>query len=145
MKLLKYNVVVIQLKEIDVLNEYMANIIIETNNLQNLCLNATEKSIRDKLKEEKEYFFNYTYTLGKRIKQKREYPITNLTKIEEISQIKSMQSRDYTKEQVKDILTNDFTYLTEYTKDLIRYFSEQNDPVTSHILLEYLIHLEEMN
>ena len=66
-----------------------------------------------------------------------------LLKIEEISQIKSMQSREYSKRQVFDVLVNDFSYLKEYTKDLIKYFSDEFDPYTSHLLLEILIFLEQ--
>ena len=59
------------------------------------------------------------------------YPITSLKKIEEISSIKSMISQDYNGNQILEILDNDMSFLTEYTKDLINYFKDKNDYITN--------------
>lgn len=132
-------------KNTDILNEYMANLKVEVNNLYNLHFNVVGSMFREiHLLLEKYYKqFGQMYDqVAERIKMLKGYPLTNLVKIEEISQIKSMQSRDYTEEQVLDVLNNDFAYLRDYTKDLIGYFSNEGDVYTSHMLLEFLMFLE---
>ncbi len=133
-------------KNIEILNEYNANIKVEVNNLSNLVHNVEGTFSWEIKKQLEEYHTKFIFFLKKledRIKMLGGYPITNLLKIEEISQIKSMQSREYSKQQVFDVLVNDFSYLKEYTKDLIKYFSDEFDPYTSHLLLEILIFLEQ--
>lgn len=133
-------------KNIEILNEYIANIKVEVNNLSNLAHNVEGNfswEIRNQVEEYHAKLIFFLKKLEERIKMLGGYPITNLLKIEEISQIKSMQSREYSKHQVLDVLVNDFSYLKEYTKDLIKYFSDEFDPYTSHLLLEILIFLEQ--
>jgi DNA-binding ferritin-like protein len=132
-------------KNIDILNEYIANLQVEINNIGNMYINITgndyfeiKKILKDYLKK----LCNFYFDLAERVKILNGYPITNLLKIEEISQIKSMQSREYTCVQVIEVLTNDFSYIKDYTQDLINVFSNNNDPVTSHILLEILVFIE---
>ena len=130
------------MKEIDILNEYMANVKVEINNLYNMHFNIVGSSFFDIHKKLQEYYekFSLFYDeIAERIKMLNGYPLTNLMKIEELSQIKSMQSRDYTGDMVKDVLENDFTYLRDYTKD---YFSKESDIYTSHMLLEIMSYLE---
>lgn len=132
-------------KNIDILNEYMANIKVEINNLYNMHFNIVGPNfleIHSLLEKEYKKFTDFYDQIAERIKMLQGYPLTNLLKIEEISQIKSMQSRDYNEFQVLDVLNNDFTYLRDYTKDLIGYFSKENDPYTSHMLLEFLLVIE---
>ncbi len=133
-------------KNIEILNEYTANIKVEMNNLFNLSFNVEGDSAWEIKKQVEDYyttFLSFLKKMEERIKMLGGYPITNLLKIEEISQIKSMQSRDYSKKQVLEVLINDFSYLKEYTKDLIKYFSDEFDPYTSHLLLEILLFLEQ--
>ena len=70
------------------------------------------------------------------------YPLTSLLKIEETSTIKSMKSMDFNGNQVLNILDNDFSFLMEYTKDLIKVFNEKNDYYTSNILNKILMYIE---
>lgn len=133
------------MKEIDILNEYMSNIKVETNNLYNMHFNVVGPSFFEMHKKLQEYYekFNIFYDeIAERIKMLNGYPITNLLKIEELSQIKSMQSRDYTLDMVLGVLENDFNYLKEYSKDLVNFFSKQTDIYTSHMLLEIMMFLE---
>ncbi len=133
-------------KNIEILNEYTANIKVEMNNLFNLSFNVEGDSAWEIKKQVEDYYttlLSFLKKMEERVKMLGGYPITNLLKIEEISQIKSMQSRDYNKKQVLEVLINDFSYLKEYTKDLIKYFSDEFDPYTSHLLLEVLLFLEQ--
>ncbi len=133
-------------KNIEILNEYIANLKVEMNNLMNLAFNVEGSFSFDTQKQVEDYhitLLQFVKKLEERIKMLGGFPITNLLKIEELSQIKSMQSREYSKQQVLDVLVNDFSYLKEYTKDLIKYFSDEFDPYTSHLLLDILIFLEQ--
>lgn len=123
---------------IDILNEYMSNIIVEINNIKNMSFNS-----KVNLKNIENILNNIYNKIGKRIKMLNGFPLTNMLKIEEISQIKSMQSREYNNTQVNEVLLNDFNYLKDYTSDLISLFSKENDIYTSHMLLEFLIVFED--
>lgn len=130
---------------VNILNEYMSNIKVETNNLYNLHFNVIGMSFMGLHKKLQEYYenFNLFYdNIAERIKMLNGFPITSLPKIEEISTIKSMKSMDFSANQVFNILDNDFTFLTEYTKDLIKVFQEKKDYYTDHILTNILIYLE---
>ena len=70
------------------------------------------------------------------------FPITSLVKFEETSTIKSMKSMNFNANQVLNILDNDFSFLVEYTKDLIKVFNDKNDYYTSNILNNILMYLE---
>lgn len=130
---------------VNILNEYMSNIKVETNNLYNLHFNVIGMSFMGLHKKLQEYYenFNLFYdNIAERIKMLNGFPITSLPKIEEISTIKSMKSMDFSANQVFNILDNDFAFLTEYTKDLIKVFQEKKDYYTDHILTNILIYLE---
>ncbi len=130
---------------VNILNEYMSNIKAETNNLYNLHFNVIGMSFMGLHKKLQEYYenFNLFYdNIAERIKMLNGFPITSLPKIEEISTIKSMKSMDFSANQVFSILDNDFAFLTEYTKDLIKVFQEKKDYYTDHILTNILIYLE---
>lgn len=132
-------------ENINILNEYMANIKVEINNLYNLHFNVVGMSFMGLHKKLQEYYekFNIFFdNIAERIKMLNGYPITSLVKIEEVSTIKSMKSMDFNANQVMNILDNDFSFLNEYTKDLIKLFSEKNDYYTSSILTDILMYLE---
>ena len=130
---------------INILNEYMSNIKVESNNLYNLHFNVVGMSFMGLHKKIQEYYenFNLFYdSIAERIKMLNGYPITSLVKIEETSTIKSMKSMDFNANQVLNILDNDFSFLTEYTKDLIKVFNDKNDYYTINILNNILMYIE---
>ena len=122
------------MKEIDILNEYMCNLKVFNNNLYNLHFNVVGESFMGLHKKLEEYYNNIAImydNIAESIKIIGGYPITSLKKIEEISSIKSMISQDYNGNQILEILDNDMSFLTEYTKDLINYFKDKNDYITN--------------
>ena len=130
---------------INILNEYMSNIKVEDNNLYNLHFNVVGMSFMGLHKKIQEYYenFNIFYdSLSERIKMLDGFPITSLVKFEETSTIKSMKSMNFNANQVLNILDNDFSFLVEYTKDLIKVFNDKNDYYTSNILNNILMYLE---
>ena len=123
------------------LNEYMANLKVETNNLYNMHFNIVGSSFFGLHKKLQDYYERVSImydNVAERIKMLEGYPITSLKEIENTSQIKSMISQDYTGNQVLDVLQNDFNFLALYTKDLIEYANKSNDYYTSNMLNDNL-------
>lgn len=123
------------------LNEYMANLKVETNNLYNMHFNIVGSSFFGLHKKLQDYYEKVSImydNTAERIKMLEGYPITSLKEIENTSQIKSMISQDYTGNQVLDVLQNDFNFLALYTKDLIEYANKSNDYYTSNMLNDNL-------
>lgn len=128
-------------KNIEILNEYLANLQVETNNLYNMHFNIVGESFFGLHRKLQEYYEKTSYfydLIAERIKMLEGFPITSLNKIEEISTIKSMQSRNYNGKQILEVLENDFGFFVEYTKDLINHMNNSNDFYTSSILSDIL-------
>ena len=128
-------------KDIEILNEYMCNLKVLNNNLYNLHFNVVGEHFIELHKKIEEYYNEITLMYDKiaeRIKMMGGYPTTSLTKIEEISSMKSMNSKDYNQKQVLEILNNDFSFMKDYTKDLIEYFEKKKDYYTINILNDNL-------
>lgn len=128
-------------KNIEILNEYLANLQVETNNLYNMHFNIVGESFFGLHRKLQEYYEKTSYfydLIAERIKMLEGFPITSLNKIEEISTIKSMQSRNYNGKQILEVLENDFGFFVEYTKDLISHMNNSNDYYTSSILSDIL-------
>lgn len=133
---------------INILNEYMSNMKVESNNLYNLHFNVVGMSFMGLHKKLQEYYekFNEFYDqVAERIKMLNGFPITSMTKMEEISTIKPMKSMDFNANQIMNILDNDFSFLIEYTKDLIKIFNDNNDIYSSSMLTNILLFLEKEN
>lgn len=121
------------MNNINLLNEYMSNLKVENNNLYNLHFNIIGSSFMGLHKKLEEYYNEISKMydgVAERIKMLDGFPITSLKEIENTSQIKSMISQNYTGNQVLEILDNDFTFLSLYTKDLIEYFIKEKDYYT---------------
>lgn len=130
-------------KNIEILNEYMANLKVLNNNLYNMHFNTIGPGFMSLHKKLEEYYNEVALMYDKvaeRVKMLDGYPITSLKKIEDISSIKSMKSQDYTANQVMEVLDNDFPFLIEYSKDLIEYFEHEKDYYTVSILNENLMY-----
>ena len=129
-------------KNIDILNEYMSNLKVFNNNLYNMHFNITGSSFGSIHKKLQEYYEKIAImydNIAERIKMLNGYPITSLKKIEYTSSIKSMKSQSYNGLQIMEVLDNDFSFLTEYTNDLIAYFNKENDYYTTNILNDNLM------
>ena len=133
------------MKIIDILNEYMANLKVLNNNLYNMHFNIVGASFFGLHKKLQEYYEKVAIMyddIAERIKMLDGYPITSLKKIEEISTIKSMRSQDYTGNQVLEVLENDFGFIIDYTKDLLKITEKENDSYTSSVLSNNLMFFE---
>lgn len=131
-------------KKIEILNDYMSNLKVMNNNLYNMHFNIVGPSffgVHKKLEEYYEKFALMYDSIAERIKMLGGYPLTSLKEIAEVSTIKCMRSMDYSAKQVFEVLDNDFSFLVEYTKDLIHTL-DQEDIYTSNILNDNLMFLE---
>lgn len=129
-------------KNIDILNEYMCNLKVLNNNLYNMHFNIVGNSFFGLHKKLDEYYNEVALmydSIAERIKMLNGYPTTSLKNIEDISSIKSMISQDYAGNQVLEVLDNDFSFLVEYTNDLINYFNKENDYYTVNLLNDNLM------
>ena len=59
-----------------------------------------------------------------------------------MSTMKSMKSMNFTGKQVLEVLDNDFTFLRDYTKDLIEYYDKEKDYYTVSMLENNLSFIE---
>ncbi len=128
-------------KNIDILNEYLANLKVLNNNLYNMHFNIVGMSffgLHKKLQEYYEMVALQYDKIAERIKMLNGYPITSLKKIEDLSTMKSMRSMDYNGTQVLEVLQNDFGFMKEYTKDMVQCFGREEDYGTVSILEEIL-------
>ena len=102
------------------------NLKVENNNLYNLHFNVIGPSFQGMHKKMQEYYEKVAIfydNIAERIKMLGGYPYTSLNKIEDVSTIKSMKSMDFNGNQVMEILDNDFSFLVDYTKDLVKIFN----------------------
>jgi len=134
-----------QNSNVDILNEYMANLKVLNNNLYNLHFNIVGESffgLHRKLQEYYEKVASMYDSAAERIKMLGGMPVTSLKEIEEISTMKSMKSMNFSGKQVLEVLDNDFTFLRDYTKDLIEYYDKEKDYYTVSMLEDNLSFIE---
>lgn len=129
----------------DILNEYMANLKVLNNNLYNMHFNIVGESffgLHRKLQEYYEKIALMYDAVAERIKMLGGIITTSLKEIEEISTMKSMKSMNFSGKQVLEVLENDFTFLRDYTKDLIEYYGKEKDFYTVSMLEDNLNFIE---
>lgn len=125
------------LKLCEVLNEYLANLKVLNNNLYNMHFNVIGPNfftIHKKLEEYYDKVAEMYDAVAERIKMLSCYPITSLVQYENVSTIKSMKSQDYTEKQVLGVLTNDFTFMLQLSKEVGEFAKMSNDDVSSGII-----------
>ena len=134
-----------QNSNIDILNEYMVNLKVLNNNLYNMHFNIVGESFFGLHRKLQEYYEKVALlydAVAERIKMLGGFPITSLKEIEDISTMKSMKSMSFNGRQVLEVLDNDFTFLKDYTKDLIEYFDKEKDYYTVSMLEDNLYFIE---
>ena len=134
-----------QNSNIDILNEYMVNLKVLNNNLYNMHFNIVGESFFGLHRKLQEYYEKVALlydAVAERIKMLGGFPITSLKEIEDISTMKSMKSMSFNGRQVLEVLDNDFTFLKDYTKDLIEYFDKEKDYYTVSMLEDNLSFIE---
>ncbi|NLL44544.1 MAG: DNA starvation/stationary phase protection protein [Mollicutes bacterium] len=125
----------------DILNEYLANLKVLINNLYNLHFNVVGEDffqIHAKLQEYYEKITLMYDEVAERIKMMGKYPITSLKTFEDVSNIKSMRSQDYTISQTLEIVINDFNFMLDFSKAIYMYANELNDTYTVDMMTDYI-------
>lgn len=134
-----------QLNIITMLNNYLANIVILKNKLYNFHFNITGESfsnIHNKTKEYYEYFNNLYDKVGERIKILEGFPIMSLTQIENISTIKDIDSKSYSKDEFYKTVMHDFNYLLNLSDQIGNYASDIKDLTTCDLMTNFTSFLE---
>lgn len=134
-----------QNQNVDILNEYMANLKVLNNNLYNMHFNIVGESFFGLHRKLQEYYEKAAImydSSAERIKMLGGMPITSLKEIEDTSTMKSMKSMNFSGKQVLEVLDNDFTFLRDYTKDLIDYYEKEKDYYTVSMLEDNLDFIE---
>lgn len=134
-----------QHSNIDILNEYMVNLKVLNNNLYNMHFNIVGESFFGLHRKLQEYYERVAImydAAAERIKMLGGMPITSLKEMEEKSTMKSMKSMNFSGKQVLEVLDNDFTFVRDYTKDLIEYYGKEKDFYTVSMLEDNLRFLE---
>lgn len=134
-----------QNSSINILNEYMTNLKVMNNNLYNMHFNIVGESFFGLHRKLQEYYEKIALMYDaavERIKMLGGMPITSLKEIEEVSTIKSMKSMNFSGKQVLEVLDNDFSFLRDYTKDLIEYYDKEKDYYTISMLEDNLSFIE---
>ena len=134
-----------QNSSINILNEYMTNLKVMNNNLYNMHFNIVGESFFGLHRKLQEYYEKVALmydAAAERIKMLGGMPITSLKEIEEVSTIKSMKSMNFSGKQVLEVLDNDFSFLRDYTKDLIEYYDKEKDYYTISMLEDNLSFIE---
>ncbi len=130
-----------KLEQTRILNEYLANLKVLNNNLYNLHFNVIGEHffvLHKKLDEYYNKVADMYDEVAERIKMLNQYPITSLIEFEEKSTIKSMRSQDYNTYQVYSILINDFSFMYEFTKELLEYARNIQDYYTENLMYQYI-------
>ncbi len=134
-----------QNSNINILNEYMANLKVMNNNLYNMHFNIVGESFFGLHRKLQEYYEKVALmydNVAERIKMLGGMPITSLKELEDTSTMKSMKSMSFSGKQVLEVLDNDFTFLKDYTKDLIEHFDKDKDFYTASMLGDNLKFIE---
>lgn len=130
-----------QHSNIDIMNEYMVNLKVLNNNLYNMHFNIVGESFFGLHRKLQEYYERVALmydAAAERVKMMGGMPITSLREMEELSTMKSMKSMNFSGKQVLEVLDNDFTFIRDYTKDLIEYYGKERDFYTSSMLEDNL-------
>lgn len=134
-----------QNSNIDIMNEYMVNLKILNNNLYNMHFNIVGESFFGFHRKLQEYYERVAlmYDIAaERVKMLDGMPTTSLKEMEDISTMKSMKSMNFSGKQVLEVLDNDFTFMRDYTKDLIEYYEKEKDFYSVSILTDNLMFFE---
>lgn len=134
-----------QNSNIEIMNEYMVNLKVLNNNLYNMHFNIVGESFFGLHRKLQEYYERVALmydAAAERIKMLGGMPITSLKEMEELSTMKSMKSMNFSGRQVLEVLDNDFTFMRDYTKDLIEHYDKEKDFYTVSMLEDNLHFLE---
>lgn len=138
-------VLFIKFNFIDMLNQYLTNIYMLKNNLYNLHFNIKGEEASDIHKDITNdiNIINDIYDrVSELIKKIGGYPIMNLDEIKNISSIKEIPSKDYSKNEALNILLNDLTLINNMNNQVGEYGLKNYDFETLNLVLFFNQYLQ---
>ena len=122
------------------LNQFLTNIFVLKNNINNLYYNTIEKEgssfrlyLEDDINEVNKIYSN----LVKLIKKIGSYPILNLEEIKNISTIKEISSKDYTIKEANSLLLNDLSVVNSMNNQVGEYALKNYDLSSINLVLDF--------
>ena len=132
-------VLFIKFNYIDMLNQYLTNIVMLNNNLNNIIFNLKGEGStylkRDLANLNTELNILYK-KLCMLIKKIGGFPITSLNEIKNISTIKEITSKDYTSQNAINILLNDLRIINNMNNQVGEYAIKNYDLRSINLTLE---------
>jgi starvation-inducible DNA-binding protein len=125
---------------ISLLNQYLSNIAVLTNNLYNYHWNIVGPSFFTMHEKFQEYYEETTEmfdVIAELIKQLDGYPIASLSEYNNISQIKPIPSKDYTQIETIKAVINDFEYMIMIGNNLLQYTNQIDNEIISSTINQY--------
>lgn len=104
------------------IKNYFADLNIMLYNLLNFHWNVTGglfKTLHELYQEYYEFIFRNIDQLAEILKSNNIYPLTTLSEINELSSLKTLESRDYTARETLETVKKQFEYLIEEAKSLV--------------------------
>lgn len=122
------------------LNQFLTNIFVLKNNINNLYYNTIEKEgssfrlyLEDDINEVNKIYSN----LVELIKKIGSYPILNLEEIKNISTIKEISSKDYTIKEANSLLLNDLSVVNSMNNQVGEYALKNYDLSSINLVLDF--------
>ena len=123
----------------DMLNQYLTNIFIIKNNINNLHFNVKgegSSEFHEALNKDIQEIENIYDQLAELIKKIGGYPIMNLEENKKISTIKEISSKDYTLKEAQDILLKDLLVINNMNNQVGEYALKNSDLKSINLILE---------
>ena len=123
----------------DMLNQYLTNIFMLKNNINNLHFNVKgegSSSFHESLNQDIQEFQNIYDKLAELIKKIGGYPIMNLEEIKNISTIKEISSKDYNLLEAENILLKDLQIINNMNNQVGEYAINNYDLPSINLILE---------
>ena len=127
------------------LNQYLTNIYMLKNNLYNLYFNLKGEgasSFHKELTNDISYINKVYELVSELIKKIGGYPIMNLDEIKNISSIKEIPSKDYSKSETITILLNDLILINNMNNQVGEYSLKNYDFQTLNLVLFFNQYLQ---
>ena len=123
----------------DMLNQYLTNIFMLKNNINNLHFNVKgegSSSFHESLNQDIQEFQNIYDKLAELIKKIGGYPIMNIEEIKNISTIKEISSKDYNLLEAENILLKDLQIINNMNNQVGEYAINNYDLPSINLILE---------
>ena len=122
------------------LNQFLTNIYVLKNNINNLHFNIVEKgssSFHEYLNNDIDKLNKIYDKLAELIKKIGGYPIMNSEEIRNISTIKEISSKDYTIKEANSLLLNDLSVINSMNNQVGEYALKNYDLNSINLVLDF--------